>query len=333
MPVTTTHVQNSFGLHFHGRRTAAPQMAAATVGRTNSGTPTRRHPLTSLEDIAAELEIRLSSSPSADFGYRDGKLYGDSNHPLPLFKSRSLPNFRTNHHEYESTDGSLKPPLRKAKSVRFADTQGLPLVEAVHQLTLKDSSYTANKIVPYDDQEDILSFLPLIATAPVAASSCPRISSVPAPPRTLPQRSSSPPNARRITSPSKLSLHKHAFTFTQPGLEPDYFERVERDNVVLESIREEPRSLHGIVRVVNLTYSKEVTIRWTHDGWRTSHDTSAVFCSNDGNTDRFAFELPINGDDVSFAIRYRVENGEFWDNNRGANYTITSRSHLSTVSE
>lgn len=321
MPVTTAHIQNSFGLRYHNPSRRNSDMSnGTTVSRTSSGTPTRtRRPqqLTSLEDIAAQLEIRLSTSPSADFGYRDGKLYGESKHPVPLFKSRSLPNFNR---KYNS---SLRSPPRKAKSVRFADTQGLPLVEAVHQLTFKDSSYTANKIVPYDDQEDILGSLPLIATAPVTAK---RSSSTPTPPKSLPQIAGSPPNTtKRINSPSKLSVHKHTFTFTQPSLEPDFFERVERDNVVLESIREEPRSLHGIVRVFNLSYSKEVTIRWSHDSWRTSHTTSAVFCSNDGNTDRFAFELPINGDDVSFAIRYRVESGEFWDNNRGANYTITSR--------
>jgi protein phosphatase 1 regulatory subunit 3A/B/C/D/E len=233
-----------------------------------------------------------------------------------------LPTFNRN--PLKSASNS-KPPLRKAKSVRFADTQGLPLVEAVHQLTCKDSSYTANKIVPYDEQEDILGSLPLIATAP-ATTANKKGSSTLTPPRTLPQRSSSPPSsAKKVNSPSKLPVHKHTFTFGQPSLEPDFFERVERDSVVLESIREEPRSLHGIVRVFNLAYNKEVVIRWTHDGWRTSHDTNAVFCSNDGNTDRFAFELPINGDDVSFCIRYRVESGEYWDNNRGTNYTITSR--------
>lgn len=325
MPMTT-HVQNSFSLGYHNPRRSS-EMAVASVGRTSSGTPTRTRrqgPLTSLEDIAAELELRLSTSPSADFGYRDGKLYGESSNPVPLLKSRSLPNFNRN---TLKSSASPKLPLRKAKSVRFADTQGLPLVEAVHQLSLKDSSYTANKIVPYDDQEDILGGLPLIATAPVAASACPSDSSTPTPPRTLPQRSGSPPKntSRRLNSPSKLFTHKHTFTFTQPSLEPDFFERVRRDNVVLESIREEPRALHGIVRVLNLAFSKAVTIRWTHDGWRTSHDTSAVFCSNDGNTDRFAFELPINGDDVSFAVRYRVESGEFWDNNRGDNYTVISR--------
>ena len=314
MPMTSAHIQNSFDFY---RNTGGRRNSDATIARTSSGPTRPRRPsqqLASLEDIAAELELRLS--PSADFGYHDGKLYGESKY---LLKSRSLPNFNTHR---ENSNYGAKVPLRKAKSVRFADTQGLPLVEAVHQLTLRDSSYTANKIVPYDDKEDILGSLPLMATAPAAVIAR---SNPPTPPRTLPQRIGSPSTTPRKNSPNKLSTHKHTFTFTQPSLEPDFFERVERDSVVLESIREEPRSLHGIVRVFNLAYSKEVAIRWTHDCWRTSHETNAVFCSNDGDTDRFAFELPINGDDVSFAIRYRVESGEFWDNNRGANYTVTSR--------
>ena len=129
---------------------------------------------------------------------------------------------------------------------------------------------------------------------------------------------------RQNSPPNFGPTHRHKLAFTQPSLEPDFFNRVSRDCVCLESIREEPRCLHGIIRVSNLSYSKEVAVRWTHDNWRTSHDTHAVFLSNHGATDRFAFELPINGDDVSFAIRFRSEGTEHWDNNRGSNYTVLS---------
>ena len=321
IPVTT-HPQNSFGLRYHsssGRRHHSElQMATGVPTRSrSSGQQPSRPPTTSLEDIAAQLETRLSVSPSADFTCLDfdTSLHSEG-YTVPLLKSRSLPNF--NRHQLKSNI-SPKLPLRKAKSVRFADTQGLPLVAAVHQLTHRDSSYTENKIVPYDDQEDILSGRPLMIAAPRPNSITTATGTSSASTRT-----NSPKIPRKLNSPCKQSVHKHTFTFTNPSLEPDFFARVKGDYVVLESIREEPRSLHGIVRVFNLTYSKEVTIRWSHDGWRTSHDTCAVFCSNDGDTDRFAFELPINGDDVSFAIRYRTEGSEFWDNNRGRNYTITS---------
>lgn len=343
MPVTT-HTQSSFGsiryqVHNSSRRGSdtasvpllpppvmirASSSASAAAVAAPTTTHSRRPPLTTLEDIAAELHLRLSTSPSADFGYLDDSVYGG--HSAPLLKSRSLPP-SFNRNQVLKSNLSPKSPLRKTKSVRFADTQGLPLVAAVHQLTPKDSSYTVNKIVPYDDQEDILSGHPLIMAAP-AVESAENLSSAEhnGLPKTLVPRNGSPKIANRQDANNyKPPTHKHTFMFTQPSLEPDFYERVKRDNVVLESIREEPRSLHGIVRVSNIAYSKEVTIRWTHDGWRTSHDTCCVFCSNDRDTDRFAFELPINGDDVSFAIRYRAESGEFWDSNRGVNYAVTSR--------
>lgn len=261
----------------------------------------------------------------------------------PLQKSRSFPKAR---HEDPAlalqSSTPIRPPLRKAKSVKFADSQGLPLVEAVHELTRQDSSYTARKIVPYAD-EDFLAPVHLLAApncriekveVKSSSSTEAKIQS----PTKREQKGSNcgkseatppgrpKPNGKRNNPPSFGPTHRHKLTFTQPSLEPDFFNRVSRDGVCLESIREEPRCLHGIVRVSNLAYSKEVAVRWTHDNWKTSHDTHAVFLSNHGATDRFAFELPINGDDVSFAMRYRAEGAEYWDNNRGSNYTVLSLS-------
>ena len=345
MPLT----KNSFNNRFHhnparrGSDLSPTLNRSATSGSIGSMSLTGGHhslsmnnssrqqaPLT-LEQIAAEIQLRLSTSPSADFSYVDDKLYGESSNSIPYLhnRSRSLPNFSPSR---SKSSLSPKTPLRKTKSVRFADTQGLPLVEAVHQLTRKDSSYTANKIVPYDESEDILSEKPLIVAAPALrnGNGVSTHKSNPGPTKSNPPPLTAPPKGSPRTTRRQDSLlnppHKHTFMFTQPSLQPDFFERVKTDNVVLESVRQEPRSLHGIVRVQNVAYNKEVVIRWTHDSWRTSHDTCCVFCSNDGDTDRFAFELPINGDDVSFCIRYRVEGGEYWDNNQGSNYTVTSAS-------
>ena len=321
---------SSFGGHcpYFNRTTRrnSDMSSAMEVNRSSSASSAPvegRRPISTLEDIAAEIQ-RLSTSPTGAFTYLDGDLYRENNHNQLLFKkSRSLPNIIR---DPIKSALSSKPPLRKTKSVRFADSQGLPLVEAVHQLTLKDSSYTANKIVPYDDQEDILSSRPLILGAPSKSPSTPRQSSGNTLSTGSLPRNGSPRNTKRQNSPTKPSInHRHVFAFSQPSLEPDFFDRIKTDYVALESVREEPRSLHGIVRVLNKAYEKEVTIRWTHDNWRSSHETSCVFCSNDGDTDRFAFELPINGDDVSFAIRYRTLDKEYWDNNRGKNYTVLSK--------
>lgn len=296
-----------------------------------------------LESLAAA----LSTSPTGGFSYLSGDLYDANSHSyndrrVPLLKSRSFPHAKRD----DPVCVTSPPPLRKTKSVRFADSQGLPLVEAVHQLTCLDSSYTTNKIVPYSD--DISSNVHLKTGAKVncldknlkkpaattntsnigsTSSSLPPLTVDTSRPMSLKQCRTSPILKRQNspTSPvSTTSTHRHRFSFSSPSLEPDFFQRVIRDGVALDSIREEPRSLHGVVRVSNLSYEKNVIIRWTHDNWRTSHDTRAVFCANDGATDRFGFELPINGDDVIFCVRYRTFGKEYWDNNRGQNYTVFS---------
>ena len=269
---------------------------AATFGRYNSVNRPRRSDsydqmaqslpaALALESLAAELTRQLSTSPTGVFYYPSGEFRSGYDRRNIFQKSRSFPAVKRPEPTVKRPNPWLQPK-RRSKAVRFADSQGLPLVEAVHQLSSTDSSYTENKIVPYpytytDDQV---------------------------------------PLKKRV---SKRTLSRR-FDFTQPGSEPGFFDRISREHIVLESVRVESRALHGVVRVSNLAYDKEICIRWTHDNWKTSCDTSAVFCVNDGNTDRFSFELPISGDDVQFALRYRTNGQEFWDNNRGRNYCVNS---------
>lgn len=295
-----------------------------TFGRYNSVNRLRRPDSSdrttadlALRSLAAEITRQLSTSPTGGSSYLGGAgelgspIYFPGNERRRNFsRSRSLPTLKR--------DGPLKSCVpnerlytpRRTKSVRFADTQGLPLVEAVHQLSSADSSYTENKIVPFSEDN---------VFAPVLLKKAPnRVDRLPF---------SASSTKEDPSSPKSLSpTHKHRLEFTQPGSEPDFFERVSRDNVVLESVRTESRILHGNIRVSNLAYDKEICVRWTHDNWRTFHDTCAVFCANDGHTDRFSFELPINGDDLQFALRYKANEQEFWDNNRGQNYCVVSES-------
>ena len=360
-----------------------PPLPDATFGRFNAAqlqrrgsdvvtSPTCNSHLPAPILAFSEFQNWLGTSPTGglDFLAGDNNFFSFSSVPAtmdgrtrengrttraPLQKSRSFPKARHEDPNLSlSTSTPHRPPLRKVKSVKFADSQGLPLVEAVHELTRQDSSYTARKIVPYADDE-FLAPVHLLA-APQASSRLPsqRSSSSPAgalsaaenkPQKTTKSngtngsnKSNLAPGSSKLSSNNKANVkrqnsppnfgptHRHKLAFTQPSLEPDFFNRVSRDCVCLESIREEPRCLHGIIRVSNLSYTKEVAVRWTHDNWKTSHDTHAVFLSNHGATDRFAFELPINGDDVSFAIRFRSEGSEYWDNNRGSNYTVLSLS-------
>lgn len=229
--------------------------------------------------------------------------------------------------------------LRRAKSVRFADTQGLPLIEAIHQLSVGDSSYTENKIVPYSDncefqpiklvscrQSRAAKDKPHLSTTPDATTTTPY--TVPATKMALPPLTLAPPAASPVVGSPQLSRQlspptpRRVFRFNQPGSEPGFYERVSRENIVLESARDEPRMIRGVVRVSNLSYHKEVTVRWTHDHWRSYHDTNAVFSANDGHTDRFTFELPANGEDIEFALRFKCDGTEYWDSNRGKNYVV-----------
>ena len=318
--------------HNHGTNVNNWATTMSTFGRYSpcrrAESPNRTPDTFTLESLAC----LLSTSPTGGFSYLSGDLYTAKNTTgiedisarRHLQKSRSFPTVKRD--EPLKSCVSERTTVRRSKSVRFADSQGLPLVEAVHPLTSADPSYTENQIVPYGDEE-VFGPVPTL-TAPVKLKNAAKETSESevacslAPQRPLSRAKSSP----AYSSPPKRQLsptYKRMFMFNQPGVEPGFYNRVNREKVVLESIRAETRSVHGIIRVSNLEYHKEVTVRWTHDSWKTHHDTNAVFCATDGDTDRFTFELPVNGDDVSFAIRYRTNGQEFWDSNRGRNYLIT----------
>ena len=281
-------------------------------------------------------------SPTDDLAYLTADYYSTSSaivrtsgeatssKPRPIQKSRSFPKVKRDE-PLKSCVVQNEKFLRRAKSVRFADTQGLPLIEAIHQLSVGDSSYTENKIVPYSDNCEF---------QPVRLVSCrqskeakqtviPAPNPVPKAPHSLlvvepstPPPLVAPPAAASLTRQLSPPASRRVFRFSQPGSEPGFYERVSRENVVLESARDEPRMIRGVVRVSNISYHKEVTVRWSHDRWRSYHDTGAMFSANDGHTDRFTFELPANGEDIEFALRYKCDGQEYWDSNRGRNYVV-----------
>ena len=108
-----------------------------------------------------------------------------------------------------------------------------------------------------------------------------------------------------------------------------FMKRVYRQNVCLENIVCKNFVVTGIIRVTNFSYSKEVTVRFTLNGWETCRDIWADYMStcSDGKTDKFSFRITIPHDFevnqyMEFAIRYRVLNQEFWDNNNRSNYHV-----------
>ncbi|XP_007438016.2 protein phosphatase 1 regulatory subunit 3G, partial [Python bivittatus] len=115
-------------------------------------------------------------------------------------------------------------------------------------------------------------------------------------------------------------------------------ERLRRDRVCLEeaagtALAGVPTDVRGVVRVLSCPGSKEVTVRYTFNEWLSFLDVPALPLPDGDPSDvsapveryQFALCLPPglpDGTAVHFAICYRSQQGEHWDNNGGANYTL-----------
>ena len=122
-----------------------------------------------------------------------------------------------------------------------------------------------------------------------------------------------------------------AACFEQPAAQPDFIKRVLAEYVCLENcmIDDKTLTLTGTIRVANISFHKYVVVRYTDNQWASSSDVCASYVanSNDGPTDRFSFQFNIPkyfvvGNQLQFAIRYATGGQEYWDNNRGKNYTL-----------
>ncbi|CAH2324543.1 phosphatase 1 regulatory subunit 3E-like [Pelobates cultripes] len=130
-------------------------------------------------------------------------------------------------------------------------------------------------------------------------------------------------------APNSLYLEPQ---FSNPGRKPDFLDLVKQRRVCLESLQTDPFSMNGDLRVLNLSYEKDVVVRYTVDAWKTSTEIQAAFqrgCS-DRYTDKFSFKLLCPSlltkeGMLEFAIRYRVCGAEYWDNNDGNNYKVKSQ--------
>jgi hypothetical protein len=119
--------------------------------------------------------------------------------------------------------------------------------------------------------------------------------------------------------------------FQQPGGQPDFIDRVRDNFVCLENAAVTDTvsySISGTVRVRNLDFHKSVHVRYTLDGWKTFADLQAIYVPNscDGFSDKFSFILYAHtvqvGQRLEFAIRFQCRGGQYWDNNRAANYAF-----------
>ena len=91
----------------------------------------------------------------------------------------------------------------------------------------------------------------------------------------------------------------------------------------------------GTVKVKNISFEKEVIVRVTWDDWKSQQD---IFCTYNKaygpatcahvifDTFSFKITLPPSSKRLEFCICFRTDQQEYWDNNKGHNYTITKRS-------
>ncbi len=140
----------------------------------------------------------------------------------------------------------------------------------------------------------------------------------------------SQPPEREATRP--LEEFYMSCLFTVPSTPEDLDQRLQEQMVELESIALLPgtTTLRGIIRVVNLCYSKSVYARITLDRWTSFFDLLAEYVpgSSDRKTDRFAFKYTLvppferDGTRVEICLRYETSVGTFWANNKGMNYVL-----------
>ncbi|NXF10861.1 PPR3A phosphatase, partial [Smithornis capensis] len=120
--------------------------------------------------------------------------------------------------------------------------------------------------------------------------------------------------------------------FTLPPSQEELLQKVREQKVMLESILFVPgiTCMNGIVRVLNISFEKQVYVRFTLNNWLSYYDILADFMPNscDNETDQFCFKITLvppyqkDGVKVEFCIRYETSVGTFWANNDDKNYTL-----------
>ncbi|NWW48221.1 PPR3A phosphatase, partial [Pedionomus torquatus] len=120
--------------------------------------------------------------------------------------------------------------------------------------------------------------------------------------------------------------------FMLPASQEEVLQKVREQKVLLESIVFLPgiTCMNGIIRVLNVSFEKQVYVRMTLNNWLSYYDILAEFMPNScgSETDQFCFKISLvppyqkDGAKVEFCIRYETSVGTFWANNDDKNYTL-----------
>lgn len=164
--------------------------------------------------------------------------------------------------------------------------------------------------------------------------------------RLLTERSDCPPRwtadfLEQVTGGAKAEAlaDQWELAFRQPA--SDYLgmkARLETNNVSLENvvIKESEARVTGTVKVRNLSYHKQVKVRYTTSNWLAHDDVYADYVPSAATAtgasydlyDTFTFALPLpssnQADKLEFCVCYTCSDAEFWDNNNNLNYVLVS---------
>ncbi|XP_031963561.1 protein phosphatase 1 regulatory subunit 3A [Corvus moneduloides] len=120
--------------------------------------------------------------------------------------------------------------------------------------------------------------------------------------------------------------------FTLPASQEELLQKVREQKVMLESVLLLPgiTCMNGVIRVLNVSFEKQVYVRMTLNNWLSYYDILAEFMPNScgSETDQFCFKISLvppfqkDGLKVEFCIRYETSVGTFWANNDDKNYTL-----------
>ena len=220
---------------------------------------------------------------------------------VPLIRSTSLKTGKT-------PPGT---PQRK-KFVRFADAMGLDLESVRHIIS------------------DDLPYVPQSAFGSLKLNEKGEGDVVSKPIPWFMQK----PNKNPVQNRPNLVLE-----FIQPSSLLNFLDRVRNNKVCLEncvvSNSAGNLSITCIIRVLNISFEKSVTLRYTLNEWLSHNEAICSYIPNsgDGFSDKFSVTFSVSaggyfispGQRLLFALRYVANGEEYWDNNMGLNYSLIYR--------
>eukprot|EP00123_Amoebidium_parasiticum_P009087 comp19228_c0_seq1/m.21994 comp19228_c0_seq1/g.21994 ORF comp19228_c0_seq1/g.21994 comp19228_c0_seq1/m.21994 type:complete len:190 (-) comp19228_c0_seq1:246-815(-) len=133
-------------------------------------------------------------------------------------------------------------------------------------------------------------------------------------------------NANKVNPPAQASTYKFTpANFARPTQVPNTIQL--GADVALVSLAFRGSFITGNVLVRNISFEKEVAVRYTTNEWATVNDVNATYFRNINGIDCFRFLIKVDITHpgqycMKFCVRYRTGGREFWDNNGGRDYVL-----------